>query len=450
MKKNHTLKIVLAMLIVVLVSLVSFIGVYKGKNLLKSYILGMDFSDSKMATFSLNETTNNTVANNEATTGNNTTSENQVANNVTDNNNTVADNNTTTDSNNIAQDNKQLSEKDKQKQYKTAKNIIEKRLTSMKIDEFNVRLNENTGALAIEIPADVDSNYFNEVVSKAKVQIVNQSSNNDVIVDSNGFKDATVKLDSTTYSNPVILLNIEFTDKAKNIFKNVNTNYTDSQGKEAEATFAFTLDGEALYTDKATSFAENGKNGNLGLVLGQGDSGDKLDSDYKSASTIVALIKNGELPVEYKLNSTRTILKENNTKAIIIISIIVGILMLVFAIFKFKKKAILPVVSLVGLVATILLSLRYTNVKMTIFTILGIAIVTIFNYLMILESLNNDKTFKYNMIKTIKIMIPTLIIAIICSCAPYIQLASFGMSIFWGTIVMIIYNIIITRILIEK
>mgnify|MGYP003296368253 CR=1 FL=1 len=55
MKKNYTLKLVLAMLIVVLVSLVSFVGVYKGKNLLKDYSLGKDFEQRKVATFSVVE-----------------------------------------------------------------------------------------------------------------------------------------------------------------------------------------------------------------------------------------------------------------------------------------------------------------------------------------------------------------------------------------------------------
>ena len=37
--------------------------------------------------------------------------------------------------------------------------------------------------------------------------------------------------------------------------------------------------------------------------------------------------------------------------------------MLIYAIYKVKKKGILPVLSLIGLVATISLVLRYTNVK---------------------------------------------------------------------------------------
>ena len=43
-----------------------------------------------------------------------------------------------------------------------------------------------------------------------------------------------------------------------------------------------------------------------------------------------------------------------------------------------------------------------------------------------------------------------MISAIVFCCAPYLQLATLGMSIFWGIIVMFIYNIVITKVLIDK
>ena len=107
MKKNYTLKIVLAMLFVVLVSLVSFVGIYKGKNLLKDYSLGKDFTERKVATFSIVEETTEESAQ--------TAEGEQVNQNV---------------------------EQDKIKKYNQNKNIIEKRLASMKTDEYDIRLNE--------------------------------------------------------------------------------------------------------------------------------------------------------------------------------------------------------------------------------------------------------------------------------------------------------------------
>ena len=425
MKKNYTLKITLAMLFVVLVSLVSFVGVYKGKNLVKDYSLGKDFKERKVAVFSVKEQTNSkntTDKNTESETENNdesTKEENGTEENKTEETNTEK---TNTEENKT----EEKSEEDKKKDYKNSKNIIERRLASLKSDEYDIRLNEENGSVVIEVPTSMDSSYITELVSKGKAQIKNQSTN-EVLIDSNGFKDASAKIDSTNYSTPMILLNIEFTKDAKNIFKNVNTNYTDSEGNEKEATFAFTLDDETLYSDTAANFVSSAKNGALDLVLGQGTEGEELQKNYESAQVLVSIIKTGSIPVEYQSDSI-TIVSSN----------IIGALMLIYAIIKLKNKAILPVLSLVGLVASILLVLRYTNVEITLFGILGLATIVVSNYVLILRTLQNDKTFKENFVDLLNILIPVIIIAIVFCCAPYLQLATLGMTMFWGIIVMFI------------
>ena len=70
--------------------------------------------------------------------------------------------------------------------------------------------------------------------------------------------------------------------------------------------------------------------------------------------------------------------------------------------------------------------------------------------MLILRTLQNDKTFKENFVDLLNILIPVIIIAIVFCCAPYLQLATLGMTMFWGIIVMFIYNIIITKVLIDK
>lgn len=443
MKKNYTLKITLAMLFVVLVSLVSFVGVYKGKNLVKDYSLGKDFKERKVAVFSVKEQKNS-----ENTTDKNTESETENNDESTKEENGTEENKTEK-TNTEENKTEEKSEEDKKKDYKNSKNIIERRLASLKSDEYDIRLNEENGSVVIEVPTSMDSSYITELVSKGKAQIKNQSTN-EVLVDSNGFKDASAKIDSTNYSTPMILLNIEFTKDAKNIFKNANTNYTDSEGNEKEATFAFTLDDETLYSDTAANFVSSAKNGALDLVLGQGTEGEELQKNYESAQVLVSIIKTGSIPVEYESDSITIVSSNINIKTIVIVAIIIGALMLIYAIIKLKNKAILPVLSLVGLVASILLVLRYTNVEITLFGILGLATIVVSNYVLILRTLQNDKTFKENFVDLLNILIPVIIIAIVLCCAPYLQLATLGMTMFWGIIVMFIYNIIITKVLIDK
>ena len=156
MKKDYTLKLVLAMLVVVLVSLVSFVGVYRGKNLLKEYSLGKDFSKRKIATFSIVETDNEKAAQTTEQTGEN----GENADNQSEEN---------------KEQNQPQSQKDKEKNYSSAKNNIAKRLTAMKSEEFDIRLDEEDGKLVIEVPESMDSNFISEVVTQGKVEIKNKT-----------------------------------------------------------------------------------------------------------------------------------------------------------------------------------------------------------------------------------------------------------------------------------
>ena len=421
------------MLIVALVSLVSFVGVYKGKNLLKEYSLGKDFEQRKVATFSVVEKNTDSE---KTTTEESSEKENQE-------NASEQNEQTTTEAQTS------MSEEDKVKQYNQSKNIISKRLTAMNSEEYDIRLDEQTGKLVLEVPADMDSNYLYEIISKGKAQILNESTN-EVVIDSNGFKSATATLDTATYQTPIVLLNIKFNKDAKNVLKNLNANHTNAEGVETPATYAFKLDGETLYSDSAANFIDAGNKGELELVLGQGTEGKELDKHYQAALALTAIMKTGEISTEYQLDSLEIVSSNMNIKAIVIMAIIIGVLMLLFAVYKFKKKGILPVVSLVGLLATTLLVLRYTNVKVTAFTILGLALIVLINYIFILKHLGSNKSFKEDFIEMLNIIIPCIIVAIVFCCAPYLQLASFGMTIFWGIIVISIYNAIITRIFINK
>lgn len=159
MKKNYTLKITLAMLFVVLVSLVSFVGVYKGKNLVKDYSFGKDFSNRKVAVFSVKEeTTTQNDTENSATSDENTTSENTTNENTASENTTSE--NTTSENTADEKSNTENQENDKKKNYENAKNIIERRLASLSSNEYDIRLDEDDGTLVIEVPTSMETSYI--------------------------------------------------------------------------------------------------------------------------------------------------------------------------------------------------------------------------------------------------------------------------------------------------
>lgn len=455
MKKDYTLKLVLAMLVVVLVSLVSFVGVYRGKNLLKEYSLGKDFSKRKVATFSVvekdDETATQTAENQESEQ---TESEEDEGESQSEEQSNENKENQATENNEQKQP---LSQKDKEKNYNAAKNNIAKRLTAMKSEEFDIRLNEEDGKLVIEVPESMDTNFISEVVTQGKVEIKNTSTN-EVVADGKVFKDASAALRDETFSigmqqvtKKIVVLNMKLTKDGKKKIVEANPKYTDSEGNEANAEFGIVLDGETIYSDDASSFIDTvEKSGSFELYMGQNDEGEELEKDYQTALAITAIIKCGESPVQYQMDTMELISSSINIKSIAIIASIIGAVMIVFALYKFKLKGLLSSISLIGLVATILLVLRYTNVKITLFTVLGLAIVTLVNYVIVMRTLNNKKKLSENFMKVMDLIIPCIIVAIVFCCSPYMQLASFGMTMFWGLIVMCLYNIAIVRIFVEK
>ena len=303
MKKNYTLKITLAMLVVVLVSLVSFVGAYKGKNF-KEYSLGKDLGERKIASYSVVEKEDDI---------------NEAGNNDEENVGESSEN----EQENNDEANKEKKKDEVNKNYNKSKDIIEKRLEAVDVEDFEVRLNEENGSIQLEVPSDVDVNFlrntgeyfFRNITKPGKIEIVNKSTN-ETIVDASGFKSASAKIETnpSKYIKPTVVFNIKFTKNAKEILKNANTKTTDEDGNEKDAEFVIRLDGEDLYpnsssstTITATQFVEETKNGSLELTYGQSSDEAALKKQYEEAAIIVAKINAGTLPVEYNFESVNVV-----------------------------------------------------------------------------------------------------------------------------------------------
>ena len=61
------------------------------------------------------------------------------------------------------------------------------------------------------------------------------------------------------------------------------------------------------------------------------------------------------------------------------------------------------------------------------------------------EKIELEIDFKNVLISMLFIMIPLMIISVILCFTEWLQLFSFGMVIVWGIIILLIYNIVITR-----
>ena len=115
-------------------------------------------------------------------------------------------------------------------------------------------------------------------------------------------------------------------------------------------------------------------------------------------------------------------------------------------------------ISLIGYLAVLLIAVRYTNLIVTMEGICGILISAILNYILltyILQILSKKekniveykKAYNKSMISMILVLIPIMIIGIVLSFATWLPAYSFGTIIFWGVLIIGLYNAFVTRIL---
>ena len=210
------------------------------------------------------------------------------------------------------------------------------------------------------------------------------------------------------------------------------------------------IDGTSMMT---TSFSQIIDNGVMSLSLGTSSSKEQTQILSYQAESLASILENEAMPIQYSVTGNVYVsspIEQNTINVLIGIGICIALIMLIVAIIKYKVKGVVISVCSIGFIAVYLLILRYTNVVITLEGIFSIALVFVINYIlniMILNRLqkNVEKTFTKAMTKFGLSLIPMLILAVVCCFSSWMSLFSFGMILFWGLVVSVIYNLVITR-----
>lgn len=449
MKKEGSLKIILATLVIILLCIVSLGGIYAKdrnimKNVLPNYIIGMDLDTNTIIKLD--------VVKNEENSSENTQEEsNETEKNSESENSENAENNT--EKNNS--ENGQAQNIYTVENFKQSKKIIEKRLKNAEINQYTLRLDEQSGTIIMEVPDDVSNETLQNifVVGKTEIKI---SENNEVIGDHNSISNITTAIDDSYVNYGIgsfVKLDIEFTKDAIKKFKELKNNYvvpTNEEGNQTENNIVITIDGSTICSMTETEFLETAVKGSLPLKLGD-YTNDKatLNNTLKEADSIKNLVKSGNLPITYSVNYTNDIHSNISEIGIISVFAVILIIMLVYLVLKYKLKGILAELDILGFGALLLLVLRYTNVEISIASIVSIATMLILQFIYSVKLLDNEKIsskiFTEETIKFTKMLIPAFIMSVVIAFANILEISGFGMIIFWGIILFEIFNNIITR-----
>ncbi len=445
------LKRTLIILLIILLALISFGGIYIQKtkfveNILPEYKLGPDFTGLRNIGLKVSDATKDIYYDLDGNVvdeeGKNTTKKEESVNKEE----------------NLTKDN-----------YKKAKEIIEKRLEKIKqvqytsagivenkaIDYYTIKQNEETGKIELKLPENANTDMvLRYVATKGDFTIVDDQDN--VLMDNSYIKEAYVGYSSTS-SGVTVYLTIQFDKQGTEKLKEISNTFiktTDEEGNDTTKKIKVKIDDSEMLN---TYFTEEISNGMIQLSFGTA-TGNSLATYAQEAKNLETLLNAGNLPIVYEADENHYVLSDINKDmlfipAIVIMSLLViGIIILIV---KYKVKGLLGAISIIGYIAAFLIIVRLTNVVITLEGVAGIITSIILEYISIMYALNKmkentDLTCNQCFTKFLPILVPIAISTVILCFVKWLPIYSFGMTMFWGIILVIVYNHVVTKLLVSE
>ena len=490
--KGSKIKKLTIVLVIILIALVGFVGVYtqvqnRMENQVKDYSFAMDINGARFIELEPSTQTEESASNTEE--GNGNTEENA------DNN---ADNN--------AESTKKNSEEVLTKEnYKLSKEIVEEKLKNMGVQEYIVRLDEETGKISVEIDENtVADEVITNLITVSKFEI-KDAETGEVLMNNDDLKTARVMYNSgsqTATSGTTVYLSIEFNKEGAKKLEEISGKYTPTAGEnsseentntsetsntsegeevtnetattensttENSTTEGSTTEGEASEdTEKSTekkvslevdgqelintSFDEVIKTGAIQLAYGQPSTdNNQINENANKANKVAMILRNRVMPIEYDVSENEYILSDITQDVLLKIEIAIAVIALIalfILIIRYKMDGLLAAISYIGLAGALLLIIRYTNTILSLEGITAIVLTLILNYICIqklLKTKSLKETYKDFFIK----IIPIIIVSIVFCFINWLPINSFGMVMFWGIVIIAVYNYVITESLLN-
>lgn len=452
MKKYKGMKITLIILTIILLSMISFIGIYvqdknQIKNIMPEYLLSRDLKGHRRVELK--------VSNEVAETIKYDAEGNVIPEDATEIAVSRIEEKKVNDSEILTEEN-----------YKNVKEIIEKRLNKMQVEDYIIRQDKENGTIILELPEDSNTDrVVGQLSMQGKFEIVDNDTN-EVLMTNNDLKSVESGYGTTSSGATAIFININFNKEGTEKFKNITNTYVETVVEKEEETtneveteeaeedktetitkeIAIKIDDTKLLT---THFDTEISNGILQLSVGSSSNSTSEDmQEYLlEANSIAALLDAGKMPIVYEVEQNKYVYSNITTDEIEIavsIAIVVLAIGMIYFIIKYKTKGILGSISLVGYIAILLIALRIFNVEISVGSLAGIALSIAINYF-IISSILKQKEIMPVIKKYVIALIPTLIIAVVFT----LMNIAIGSVMFWAVVIAILYNLSITNIMLK-
>lgn len=454
MKKYKKTLTVFIILVVAILMFASFFGVYKKNengeriSLLPNLKLGMEFGNTRVITATVNQGTTSTIYDSE---GNVVQPEEGVEYTEEDGYETVEQP--------INPDSAKTVEN-----YESAKEIVEKRLKGNNVSEYSIDMNEITGKMKIEIPEDSRADEIQDIIQNTGSFMLLDGETFEVVFDSSYLKRADVVYSQGDIETAVFLqleFNEEGTQKLQelnNIYVETTEQQTNEEGETEEVTNSkvvwVILNDAFLGTTVLPNIVYDNK---IMLTFGMSSNNEELQTAIENANREAILLNSGtySLVYEYTNEVTGTNI-DQRTMFIFFTAIgLVFLIAYIYLVIKFKAKGFISVYFQVGYLGVLLLVLRLTNVIITMEGMSAIVISMVLEYIftyLVLKNMQEDKDGMYKKanLEFFLNTFPIYVISIVFTFAARANINSFGMILFWGIIIIYIYNFIFSKFVFEN
>ncbi len=337
--------------------------------------------------------------------------------------------------------------------FEKSKKVIQKRLEALSSYEYNIRIDTITGELVVEVPDDDNLELEKSLISTiGKIEIVDHDTGL-ILIDNNHVKKAQT-VNSQSETGYQFYLQLQFDKEGSEKLNSISKEYIstlDETGTETIKYISVKLDGQELLT---TYFGEEVNNGMIQIPMGEVVTESAAFNDTRDRVQRIAEVVNGDMmPLAYTLTSDNYVKSVITDEMIFIAEIVFAVviaLVSIFMIIKYKLKGLSLSIISVGYIALLTLVMRYTNVTVTLNGLVAFISVIAINYLFDIKMLNGLKdisntraVFGKAMKELYLTIIPVVIIAIIFTFMSGVVISSIGMVLFWGLLLQAVYNALV-------
>ena len=377
--------------------------------------------------------------------------------------------------------------------YETVKKTIEKRLKSLKAQDYTISLNKENGIIRVELPEDNQTDDFAYyLIASGKVEIKEKDTSAELL---NGkmVKKAQYTYTSNADGEYQVYLEILLTEDGQAKIEEIQNNYailkddvdaaeaatkSDESSDSSDETNTESTDNAEQTTENTEASTEETKKVAKLSIAGTDYDVDKIEKNkirvkmgsqtsntttvnnsMSKAAELSMLINSGKYPIDYEVQNNRFVHSDITNEQLLYFAGAVAVILLVLFVIltiKYKSKGFLASVSCVGFIALLSLLLRYTNVIISIEGIGAIILIIlidlklsqmILNKTKILDVVNEAVISSYK--ELFLKLVPIMIISIVFCFSGWTNLSSFGMIMFWGFVLIAVYNIIVTKTLLK-